>query len=202
MIAEEPTRAGPTDGSTPTGGLSGDVRVIQRPGADTTLGPVVVTAEPVSAAAAEARAPRRVLVGSTTDRFDPGFAVLAAGDSVVFVNEGALSHRLFSADLGPDLDVPVSPSASSAPVAIHHRGEARFFCSLHPDESFDLLVTAAAPSSLIDHNGWYDIWPLPDGTYRLSIWTRRVSGPVRIVEVTAGHLSIETIWIDPDLIAK
>ncbi len=196
VISEEPTRP------TPPGGLSGDVRVILRPGADTSLGPVVVTAEPMSAGPADARAPRRVLVGSTTDRFDPEFTVLAEGDSVVFTNGGALSHRLFSADLGERLEVPIGPSDSAAPVAIHHRGEARFFCSLHPEESFDLLVTAAAPSSVTDENGWYDIWPLPDGTYRLSIWTRRVSGPVRIVEVSAGHLSIETIWIDPDLIGK
>ncbi len=194
------TAAGP--GGEPTGGLSGELRVLLRPGADTTLGPVVVTAEPVLDGAHEDRTPERVLVRSTSDRFDPPLTVVATGDSLVFVNDGSLSHRLFSADLGADLRIPVRPSASSTPFVVEHRGSVRFFCSLHPDESFDVLVTPAAASDRLDDNGWYDIWPLADGRYRLSIWSRRVSGPVRIVEVSAGRLSIEPIWIDAGLLGR
>ncbi|MDH3272340.1 MAG: hypothetical protein OEN56_13455, partial [Gemmatimonadota bacterium] len=137
---------------------------------------------------------------SSTDHFDPGFTAIAEGDYVVFVNEGSVSHRLFSADLGSRLQFPVSPVDSSGPHRIDRAGELRFFCSLHPDESFIVLATADVFFGVVDVDGRYYVGSLPSGSYRMSIWSPRLKGTVRTVEVGSGRTLEETIWLDPDLI--
>jgi hypothetical protein len=169
---------------------------------DTAIGPVVVILEPTDPATLGTRPRQLFRITSTTDRFDPGFTAVGEGDYIVFVNGGAVSHRLFSADIGPDVQIPVSPGGSSEPQLMDRAGELRFFCSLHPDENFSVLVTADDFFAAVDGNGEYFVGPLPGGSYRLSIWSPRLKGPIRTVEVESGRTAVETIWLDPDLIGR
>lgn len=158
--------------------------------------------EPADSATSEARSARLFTVRSDTDRFDPPFSVITAGDYIVFVNEGHISHRLFSADLDADLQIPLGPTMSSDMVRPDKKGELRFFCSLHPDEHFSLLVTDAAHFAVPDATGRYFVGPVPEGTYRLEVWSRARQGPVRTVQLAAGTTLEETIWLDPDLMVR
>lgn len=183
-------------------GVGGTLHFVERPGGDAEVGPVVVMLEPADSGAPEGQAARLFTVRSNTDRFDPPFSVIATGDYIVFVNEGPISHRLFSADLDAELQIPVGPTSSSDLVRPDKAGELRFFCSLHPDEHFTVLVTNAALFGVPDATGRYYVGPVPEGTYRLSIWSRTVRGPVRTVQVAAGSTLEEPIWLDPDLMAR
>ncbi|MDH3204981.1 MAG: hypothetical protein OEO79_00135 [Gemmatimonadota bacterium] len=186
----------------PTGAVTGTLQFLERQAPDTAIGPVVVMLEPVDPTKARTRPTQQFRVTSGTDNFDPGFVAIGDGDFIVFANEGAVSHRLFSADLGPDLQIPVGPGDSSAPQQINYTGEVQFFCSLHPDENFTILATTGVFFSVLDERRRYYVGPLSDGSYRLSIWSPRLQGPVRTLEVTSGGSSVETIWLDPDLIRR
>lgn len=182
--------------------VSGTLRFLERENADTAIGPVVVMLEPIDRSTTGGRAAELFHVTSSTDHFDPGFTAIAEGDYVVFVNEGSVSHRLFSADLGSDLQIPVGPADSSAPQRIDRAGELAFFCSLHPDENFNVLATADVFFGVVDAEGRFYVGSLPSGSYRMSIWSPRVKGTVRTVEVGSGSTLLETIWLDPDLIGS
>jgi len=185
-----------------TGAVTGSIRFIERASADTAIGPVVVMLEPLDRVSVPIRPTQLFEVVSSTDRFDPEFAAIARGDFLVFVNRGSVSHRFFSAQLGSDVQISVAAAASSTPHRIESTGELRFYCALHPDETFAVLVTGDVFSVVADETGEYYLGPLPDGSYRLSIWSPRVEGTIRDVEVAGGRSLVETIWIDPDLIAR
>ena len=194
-----PAPSEPASSSEPapsTGAVSGAVRFTTGQPVDTTLGPVVVLLEPIDPAAAPARPTQLFRITSRTDRFDPGFTTIGAGDFIVFVNAGGVSHRFFSAALGSEVQIPVSPADSSAPQRIERTGELRFFCSLHPDENFSVLVTANAFSAVVDADRSFYVAPIPDGSYRLSVWSRRGQVAIRTVQVT-GQSIAETIVLDP-----
>ena len=184
------------------GAVRGTLRFVEGQPVDTAMGPVVVAMlEPIDSKRARNRPIQQFRIASRTDRFDPGFTTVAEGDFIVFVNDGAVSHRLFSASLGSDVQIPVSPAGSSPPQRVEERGEHRFFCSLHPDEHFSVLVTADVFSAVVDTDGHFYIAPIPDGSYHLSIWSQRVEVPIRTVQVAGPSVS-EAIVLDPSLIRR
>jgi hypothetical protein len=185
----------------PTGALSGTVSVAEGQSVDEATGPVVVMLAPVGSGRARNRPVQQFTLTSGSERFDPGFAVIAEGDFLVFANEGPVSHRLFSAALGSDLHIPVAPSGSSPPQRIERRGELRFFCALHPEENFSVLVTGDVFSAVVDAEGRYYIAPIPRGSYRLSIWSGQAEVPIRTLEVT-GPSMMEEISLDPSWIRQ
>lgn len=186
----------------PMGAVTGTLRFLEGSASDTEIGPVVVILEPLERTPERSRPTQLFQIRSSTDRFDPAFTAIAEGDYVVFANGGSVSHRFFSAHLGPDIQIPVSPAGSSDPVRIDRRGEVRFFCSLHPDESFGILVTSEVFSGVVRSDGSYYVGPLPDGTYRLSIWSPELEGPIRTVELDGGRSIVEPIVLDPNLIGS
>jgi hypothetical protein len=181
------------------GALSGTVRVAEGQAGGDRAGPVVVLLEPIGSERSRHRPVQQLTVTSSTSRFDPGFTAIAEGDFLVFVNEGPVSHRLFSAALGSDLQIPVAPASSASPQRIERRGELRFYCALHPDEDFSVLVTGDVFSAVVDPEGRFYIAPIPRGSYRLSIWSREAEVPIRTLEVTGPSMK-ETISLDPSWI--
>ena len=185
----------------PTGALSGTVRVAEPLAAHGATGPVVVMLEPIGSQRARNRPVQQFTVTSSTQRFDPGFTAIAEGDFLVFSNQGPVSHRLFSVALGSDRQITVPPSGSSPPLRIERKGELHFFCALHPDEDFSVLVTGDVFSAVVDPQGLFYIAPIPRGSYRLSIWNRGAETPIRTVVVTGPSMK-EMIALDASRIRR
>ncbi len=161
---------------------------------DRPLAPVVVLLEPLSSSD-QRRPSRLVRLRSDSDAFDPPFAVLSVGDTLVFANGGALRHRLFSPELGSDVSFDVDAAAEYPPLPFFVPGLRRFYCSLHPDEGFQVLVVRAPHVALVDADGRYTIRGVPAGEYRLSVWSERVAGPIRTMVVTETTAT-QHIWLD------
>jgi plastocyanin len=191
----EPVAAPPAG---PIGALSGTLRFTGGQPVDTAMGPVVVMLAPLDVSV-RARPMQQFRIVSRGDRFDPGFTTVAEGDFIVFVNEGAVSHRFFSASLGADVQIPVGPQGSSPPQRVEREGEHRFFCSLHPDEHFNVLVTGDVFTAVVSADGRFYIAPIPEGSYYLSVWGGGVEVPIRTVRVEGPYVT-ETIVLDPSLI--
>lgn len=204
--AARPGESPPSPDSSPVpprptlGAVSGELRLVKRPGPPVDLRPVVVILDP---AAVPANPPTRtVRVVSPADEFAPEFAAIGPGDSLVFVNRGRLRHRVFTAGADGDVAREVPPGSASEPLVLKKYGPVRFFCSLHPDETFLLYIAPTPYFALLSPAGGYRIRGLPAGEYRLAIWSPRVTGTVREFQVVAGRASREQIWIDPLLLTR
>ncbi len=184
----------------PASPVRGTLSVLAAAGADKPLGPVVVLLERTDRSDQPIGNSRTVRVISTSDLFDPPFTAAGAGDTVILVNHGRLQHRFFSpdldADLGSEVVIPVAPAAEYASVDFVAAGPKQIYCSLHPDETFSIYVSGTPFYAVLGHDGSYRIPAVPDGRYRLTIWSAVVSGPIRHVRVDANEVSVENIWID------
>ncbi len=189
------------DSPTP-GAVQGILTVLPEPGDATDLGPVVVLLERTDQTIRPAAGSRIVLVESHTESFEPALAVAGINDTIIFVNQGRLKHRLFSADRNGNVAVPLDPVSESAPVGFVAAGVTQFYCSLHPDELVSVLVVGTPHYAIARNDGSYVIPRVPDGEYRLSVWSDVVAGPVRTIQIDSGRTVIHRIWIDPKLLVR
>ena len=184
----------------PASPVQGTLKVLAEPGAERHLAPVVVLLERIDESNRPTRGNRVVRVTSTTDLFDPPFTAVGVGDTVILVNKGRLQHRFFSADLqadlGTDVVIPVGPDGQYESVDFVAEGPKRLYCSLHPEEAFSIFVSGTPFYAVADTDGSYLIPDVPDGRYRLAIWSEVVAGLIRDVRVDAGQRRVENIWID------
>jgi plastocyanin len=191
--------------STEVAAVGGEINVVGDPVRLRDLGPIVVLLEPRSPREAKEEsvggiADEPVRIESSGDAFDPRFHAVRAGQTVVFVNQGPLKHRLFSADLGAEVSVGLDPGSEAGPLSLTDPGRIGFFCSLHPDESFVVYSSPADYFAVANEEGRYRFASVRPGLYTLSIWSEVVAGPVRDISVEGPGLTVERIWIDPDLI--
>ena len=187
----------------PTTRVTGDVRFLDSSVSDPDLGPVVVYLMPHGQARAVRRTdPQRPLV-ITSHRadFDPPLVAVGRGRAVVFANEGPLSHTLFSADL-PGARFELPPATRTRDVQLPPVGPVRFYCALHSDESFVVFAADTEYMAVVKGGSPYSLGPVKAGTYTLSIFSERVSGPVRDIRVNGYSRAIEPVWIDPALVRQ
>lgn len=184
-----------------TSAVSGEVQFLHRGGPAVDLGATVVYLRPKRGAVRWAPASSTVRVTSSTEAFAPPLTVVRPGESVALVNDGPLVHRLFSSDLDSDA-TELGPGERAAPIRIVGRGAFRFYCSLHADETFVVYAVDATHFAVLRDETGYAFESVPPGQYTLSIWSERVSGPVRDVYVDGFSRTRESIWLDARLINR
>lgn len=134
-----------------------------------------------------------VEIRSRGPSFRPPFTVVQAGERVRFVNDGAVAHRLFTAEDSGRRERLVAPGAAAEPLTISRPGENRFYCSLHPDESF---LVFAAPSPwfvVLGPPGERHIAGVPGGSYRLTLWSEAGLRRLGSLEVRSGTVTAYTL---------
>lgn len=188
------------------GSVRGRIRLladsVETPG----LGLTVVLLQRRSSRAGAGRSSSRSTSGDTvrlvsrSPRFEPRFRALRGGQPVLFVNEGPLKHRIFSTDVEPRSAIDLEPESEAGPLVLEPTGPIRFFCSLHPDETFVVFAARADHLALPDSRGAFRFPAVPSDRYTLSIWSEAVHGPVREIEVSGAGVTETVVWIDPRLI--
>ncbi len=176
--------------------VQGRLTVLPESTATPDLAPLVVQLDPMGEDDRFNPTGRAVRIASSSDLFVPGFFVVGVRDTVVFHNGGELKHRLFSPDLPTNQTFSLDPAFGHPPVVFPQPGLKRFFCSLHPEESFAIYVSDAAYYALADREGGYSIAQVEEGTYLLSIWSDVVAGPIRSVQVDSNRQPVHNIWLD------
>jgi hypothetical protein len=181
------------------GGLSrveGEVRIGSGRESVAQLGPAVVYLQRTDESAAPAT--------GTLDLYDdhaPGLGhdlvILERGRSLRFVSRSGVAHRLFAIHGDERLDVAVPEHAESRSVPMERSGWVRFYCSLHPNENWDVFVSPSPHFARLDREGRYRIENVPRGDYQLSIWSAAIDGPVKPVHVGFWTSTLESISLDP-----
>jgi plastocyanin len=134
-----------------------------------------------------------VEVRSRGESFSPPLTAVQAGDRIRFVNEGAVAHRLFTAESSGRRERLVAAGGRAEPLLISRAGESRFYCSLHPDESFLVFASPSPWFAVLGPAGEHHIGGIPRGSYRLTLWSETGLRPLGSVEVRSGEPTTFTI---------
>lgn len=124
-----------------------------------------------------------VEVASRGTSFNPELTAVQVGDEIRFVNEGAVAHRLFTAGEGARRERLVGAPGRSESLRISKPGENRFYCSLHPDETFVVFASPSPWFAVLAPAAERRIGGIPSGSYRLTLWSEaglRALGPLEI----------------------
>jgi plastocyanin len=124
-----------------------------------------------------------VEIRSRGPSFSAPLTVVQVGDRIRFVNEGGVAHRLFTADASGRRERLVAAGARAEPLVVSHAGENRFYCSLHPDESFVVFASPSPWFAVVTSAEERRIGGIPGGSYRLTLWSEagtRALGPLEV----------------------
>lgn len=188
------------------GSVRGRILFLRDSAALPDLGTTVVLLQRRSSGAASERPSRSttadtIRLVSRSPRFQPPFRAIRTGQPVLFVNEGPLKHRVFSTDVAGST-IEIEPESSAGPITLPPTGPIRFFCSLHPDETFIVFTARADHLALPDSAGGFHFPAVPSDRYTLSIWSEAVDGPVKEIVVSGAGTTETVVWIDPRLVRR
>jgi plastocyanin len=158
--------------------------------------PVVVMLEPLARGTLPPTRRRVIRVTSLTDLFNPQFVVADTGDTLVFVNGGNLKHEFFSPEIGMDVSYPLGAGSEFWSLNFLGAGVRTFFCRLHYDETFSVYVSDTPFHAVPNEHGQYVIAEVPEGAYRLTLWSKAAEGVIRNVQVSERGLTVENIRIN------
>jgi hypothetical protein len=146
---------------------------------------VVVYLEPLDASAPPPP-PRRSVVRQRGARFDPGFVVIAAGQTVDMPNDDPIYHNVFSYSKPNDFDLGLYPSGQSRSVTFRHPGVVRTYCSIHESMNGTVFVSPTPLFAVVDDAGRFEIAEVPPARYRLRTWCDRLPPTEREVRIAPG----------------
>jgi len=132
-------------------------------------------------------APARHEVDQKGMKFLPMVLVVAAGDTVDFLNHDGVLHNVSSRshegfDLGNFTPLEKRSRTFDAP------GAYRIGCRFHPDMLGWVFVARNRYAAAVDGKGRYEIRDVPPGSYGLAAWNAHLPGARKSVTVAAGQV--------------
>jgi plastocyanin len=115
--------------------------------------------------------PARVAVGQTSSAFSPRVAMVAVGDTVVFVNRDQIYHSVFSISPARRFEIGSYGPGVRRSVAFGRQGNVRVFCDMHSTaKSGYIYVVPTRVAARPNPAGKFALPPLPPGRYRVQVW--------------------------------
>jgi plastocyanin len=183
------------------GGVSGQISLIERQGAD--------PSDPASAVVyLEVRgrvepmetprgAPRQATIAMTGREFVPHVRTILAGGSVAFPNKDPFSHNVFSnAEAGP-FDLNLYRRGVSRAQTFVRPGIYPIYCNIHSRMVSFVIAVPTPYVATVASDGRFMIPDVPAGTYVLHAWHEHAGGPVtREIVVPATGLAGQHVVLD------
>jgi plastocyanin len=125
--------------------------------------------------------------------FRPPITAVQLGDRVRFVNRGAVAHRLFTLEPQGRRERLAEPASQSATLRISKPGANRFYCSLHPGESFVIFASPSPYFLVLGGEPVHRIDRIPAGSYRLSAWNEAGTRFLKAIEIRPGKATSHVV---------
>jgi plastocyanin len=125
--------------------------------------------------------------------FTPFVAVVTTGGTVTFGNSDALTHHVFSPELGA-WDTGYLQKDQTAARRFDVPGAVSLLCNIHPEMIGYVLVIPSTYYGRVGADGRYAVDDVPSGTYRATAWAPRMQ-PVSQT-VTVGSAAPATLDFD------
>jgi len=177
------------------GAVTGQLSILERPGARTTdLADGVVWLETRGAPAPPAT-PRTQIVMQSRE-YVPRVRIVALGSSVAFPNHDPFRHNVFSKSGPGEFDLGLYGRGESKEARVERAGVYPVFCNIH---SKMLAFVVAVPTSYVaqpNPDGRFSIAGVPPGTYTLHAWHDRGGIVTQELKVEADGRSGVMVQLD------
>jgi plastocyanin len=131
------------------------------------------------------RAPRRHRIRQKGMSFLPHVLAIAVHDAVVFLNDDAVDHNVFSPD-GEKYNLGVFSNGEARERIFARPGVYMQQCSMHPEMFSYVFVGTSAHAAVVDRDGRFTMPDVPAGTWKITIWNPRLSAPDQTLVVAPG----------------
>jgi plastocyanin len=153
----------------------------------------VVYAEPLDRPAPAT--PGKATFQQKNKTFLPHVVAVPVGSTVVFPNDDAIFHNVFSLSPPQPFDLGLYRAGASKQQVFAKPGVHHVFCNIHPQMSAFLVV---APTPFVTVAGQDGTWRLevPPGKYRVTALSERASPVVVEVTVSGAASAVEGLVLD------
>jgi plastocyanin len=187
--------------------LAGDlsVGVVDRAGRP--VADVVVTVTPTGPRAGlHPHAPATAVMDQRNRAFVPLVLAVALGTVVEFPNNDSVSHQVYSFSAAKKFQLPLYKGVPHAPVTFDREGLVVLGCNIHDEMVGYVFVTTAPFFGTTGGDGMLAIKGVPDGDYRVDLWSPLVADPAatlsRTVHVAAHEPAAEVVRLARELRAR
>lgn len=129
--------------------------------------------------------------------FQPGFLVVARGQTVEMPNEDTIFHNVFSFSAPNDFDLGLYAAGRSRSVTFEHAGPVRLYCSIHESMNATVFVAPTPWFAQVDAEGRFAIRDVPEGRWRLRTWSEKLPPLERPLEVDGRPVAVELRLASP-----
>ena len=166
--------------------VSGQVRLIERPGESTSdLANTVIHLEPVSASGPVAT-PVVAQISMQDRQFAPRVEVVPLGSRVDFPNQDPFSHNVFSSTSIGAFDLGLYGRGRTKGWTFQRPGVHAVYCNIHPRMAAYVVAVATPWYAKAGADGRFSLSNVPPGEYTMHVWHERSAPQTVAVVVPAG----------------
>ena len=129
-------------------------------------------------------------------RFEPPFLAVSVGQVVELPNDDVIYHNVFSYSAPNEFDLGLYAAGESRELRFRHPGLVRVYCSIHEDMDALIFVAPTRLHAIVGPSGRYAIAGVPDGRYRVRVWSERLP-PTEATVVVDGPTSLDLVLGTP-----
>ena len=119
-------------------------------------------------------------------KFRPYVLVIAAGDTVTFLNHDGVEHSVYSPD-GEPFDLGAVPPGSTRSRPFQRPGAATILCRVHPEMVGYVFTAPGRHATALDRTGRFTLAGVPPGIHQLAVWNAHLPGAEQEITVVAGQ---------------
>ena len=177
------------------GTVSGQVSIVERPGARTTdLADAVVWLEPRGGGANPAHSRAQIVMESR--EFVPRVRVVSTGSAVGFPNQDPFRHNVFSKSGPGEFDLGLYGRGDSKDARLERAGVYPVFCNIHAKMVAFIVAVPTPYVAQPNPDGRFTIAGVPAGTYTVHAWHDRGGERTSEVTIAADGRSDVTLQLD------
>lgn len=115
-------------------------------------------------------APAKSVIDQRHETFLPLVVVVRKGGAVVFTNNDATMHQVYSFSPIRQFQFEIDQGQVSKPIVFEKPGVAAIGCNIHDNMVAYVFVADAPFVAITDAQGRAEIRDVPDGSYRATVW--------------------------------
>lgn len=127
-----------------------------------------------------------VLMDQVGKEFAPHVLPILKGTTVDFLNGDPFVHNVFSPDAAADkFNLGSWGQGEKRSYTFNKLGEAVMLCDLHPEMEGWIIVLPTPYFTVTDENGDYSLKDVPEGTYTLKTWHKKLKSSGQEITMTS-----------------
>lgn len=138
------------------------------------LGGVVVVAEPADGRRVPSGTPGRARMNQRNLSFEPEVLVVRTGTPVLFPNEDAVKHHVYSFSPAKTFELSLYSGSEHPPETFDHPGLVTLGCNIHDSMIGYVYVTDAPYFGKTDPMGGLELHGIDPGDYEVKLWHPRI----------------------------